>query len=189
LESFLNEIKHPKEGITISEFRNVVELQEQFISSLAHLLTRKFKETFRPKKSQPIELEQIENSRIYSDTNLGTGLISEFSIPNTSSRGEKHTVSAKFEGSTKSGFLDLMIKDSKGKNLWFPDHIGWDPVNDEGKIILNNDSYSNSWDFIIPQSLSVGNSIAFMGFYEDTLSLPTRNRRLISYQIKNITII
>lgn len=188
LESFLKQIQHPIEGITTSKFRDEVELEHHFIFSLAGLLSRKFRSNPEMSiSSTQKSTEQLEND---SNQNLGFGKITKFEIPNTIPRRETNFVSATFEGSAKNGFLDLMIKDSDGKKwTWAPDPGSWDAIRDEGKQDLDDKPYSNKWQFVIPKNLSPGYGTAFMGFYEDTFFLPTRNRRLVSYEIKKILIV
>jgi Domain of unknown function (DUF4062) len=180
LEDFLTEIRNPRTGIVTSPYDNVTDLKLSIKKSISYCVSRNFQKKRENKNYEPVTSEIHESSKIP----LATGEIKEFIIPTSVNRGSEGIVTAKIKGKGKYMFLTLAIFDPDNKQTWFADNNTVDLVKDQGQKELRNEEYSNSWKFVIFGNSKPGTYVAFLGLYEDTKDLPTLNRRLVDYDMK-----
>ncbi len=191
LEEFLNEIKNPRTGIVASYYNNVTDLRFRVRDSISNCVSRNFQ-----KKRENTTYEQIASEfgrnfnekKGYTKVPLATGEILEFGIPLSVSAGTESKVFAKVKGNGKYMFLTLAIIDPEKNQTWFADNNTVNLIKNEGQMELQNREYSNSWKFVIFGSSKPGTYIAFLGLYEDTKDLPTLNRRLVDYNMKQLEV-
>lgn len=206
LKDFLNEIKDPKTGLVVDTYKNVVELKEKILNALSYCLTKKFRDARRlqDKIKDDVDkkvnetlidtMEKTQNAKLLDkmkdvpfktrfSEQFGKAEIVNFQIISTLKRGERHIVSAKIQGSTKDGFLDLAIKDPDGAYHWFPEPQSYDSPTDNGKLTFANGSYERQWEFVLPDKS--GKYLAIMGLYENNYA----NREMVDYKILEFTIV
>jgi membrane carboxypeptidase/penicillin-binding protein PbpC len=191
LEVFLNDIKNPRTGIVASHYNNVTDLRIRVRDSISNCVSRNFQ-----KKMENTDYEQISSElgkkvyekKGYTKVPLATGKILEFETPSSVSAGTENKVFSKVKGNGKYMFLTLAIIDPEKNQNWFADNNTVDLIKNEGQMELQNREYSNSWKFVIFGSSKPGTYTAFLGLYEDTKGLPTLNRRLIDYDMKQFTV-
>ena len=184
LEQFLNEIKNPRTGIVASFYNNVTDLRIQIRESISNCVSRNFQKKRVNKNYEQISFEKQN----YTKIPLATGEILDFEIPTSVTLGTENKVSVKVNGNGKYMFLTLAIIDPDKNQTWFADNDTVDLTKNEGQLVLQDGEYSNSWKFVIFGSSKPGSYIAFLGLYEDTKELPTLNRRLVDFSMKQFRV-
>jgi hypothetical protein len=194
LQEWLDEIRDVGRGVTTDNFRNIIELRSAIRSALSNLLSREFlvahgvgKPLSQQDRSEKEKKSIMRRTRC-QPVKLGAVDIRRIKLPTHVYRKQGGKIFVKIEGYTNYGFLDLAIFDAEGNDYWEPDKKSWDQVKDRGTLNLDNTKYSSEWEFLIPTDLKSGPCTAFIGSYEDTVGLPTFNRRLTGYAIRKIEI-
>ena len=101
-------------------------------------------------------------------------IVKDFKISRKIKIDSWNTVSAVFEGSVESGFLDLMIDNSVVKPQWFADkesvegkRLDSGEYIETGKLNFTNGRYEGEWKFKPVFPLKPGKAKAIMAMYED----------------------
>jgi hypothetical protein len=123
----------------------------------------------------------------------GYGEITNWILPKNITVNEPTNIYVAFFGTVNLGYLSLRIKDSSGKDRWFPDPRSISPMQDKGILSFKNQVYSNNWSFMVDSGLKPGDGTAEIGMYEvkDQTSNDGSNIRIrpeISLKHKKITI-
>jgi hypothetical protein len=159
---------------------------------LIALVSRQFKKAARITPESSKRLEQVHYEHQLIGMPLGTGEIIDWKLssPSTMNRAQEYTVSATVKGEGDYFFITLLLVDPDKNQQWFVDNETINLELDTGKLNLEpNKEYSNSWTFPIFADAKVGEYIAFLGLYQDTIDLPTINRRLVDYKQQTIKVI
>jgi hypothetical protein len=191
LEIFLDEIKNQ---ITITFFDDVIELRKEMKKSIVRCVSRRFQKN----KDNSIYLDpskevqdqgKMEPVKEAKKIPLATGQIIDFEIPSIVKTGTENRVSVMVMGKGNYFFLTLSIIDTDKKQNWYAVNESVNLTLNAGKMKLDDQEYQKSWKFAIFGNAKVGIYTAFLGFYEDTFDLPSMNRRLIDYEIKNFEVV
>lgn len=201
LVEFIKKIESSTTGIVFQKYDNVLDLKSKIIESLAELFSKRFTEYVELKR----EINNLKSEQETTKTEIaidiseklkyrwgvrynndfGRARIVDFQIPVKVRIGTTHKTSAKIEGSTKDGFLDLALIDPDGKPpyYWFPDPNSYDSSTDNGKLIFEKNNYqSKDWEFTIGNK--TGKYKAIMGIFENKYA----DRVCIDYVIKEIEV-
>lgn len=191
LETFLDDVKHGRRNVVVSKYKNAVDLKNKIKDAIIQTLSREYFECRERMRKHPTEIETEYPAELATGkelVKLGFGKIIKFEFPESTGKEQIRT-RVEFQGTVRYGFLDVMIRTSDGIKYWIPDPKSWDGRKDLGTLILEDKTHNSSWVFSLPEHTKSGRSQAFMGMYEDTVDLPTRNRRLVDYKIREFTIV
>jgi gas vesicle protein len=210
LKEFLDKIKDSRSGVVISKYDTVIDLRKKILEALTAYLAKKFKEAQKLKREENKHaneslkeaVEKFHNTASelhenqakivkiqnffgvkFSDA-FGEAEFVDFKFPTNLEKGKNYLITAKIKGSTKNGFLDLMIKDELGPDYWFPDPLSYDSAYDNGKLSFDDGEYSATWGFSIPPHMK-GKHIAIMGLYENSWN----DRRCVNYEQREFNVV
>lgn len=200
LSQFIQDIKHPKNGITYDEYEHVVDMNDKLAKALAGLLSETFREAKKlkeEKEGKPIggEKEEVKTGisektaeLLGAPNQLGQAAFITFDFPDKVKRGTSTHVSAKVQGTSDRGFLDLLIVDAEGKRKFYPDPKSWNSALDLGQLKLHNEPYASTWEFVFSEKRQSGRYKAIVALYDDTSDLPARNRKVVAYEEKEFEV-
>lgn len=210
LAEFLTKIKNPQSGLVVPKYNTVIDLRKKMLQALMSYLTKKFRESQQLQREEnkhaneslkeAVEKYHETTNELYENQakivkiqnffgvkfsdSFGEAEFIDFRFPTSLEKGKNYIITAKIKGSTKNGFLDLMIKDELGPDYWFPDPLSYDSAYDNGKLSFDDGEYSATWEFSIPPHMK-GKHIAIMGLYENSWN----DRRCVNYEQREFDVI